>query len=217
LRCRNPLKGNYIRKYAVEDELGLSGTTIYVSFLLRQDEIGDFLHNDHDFGGLNLGGNNPPGMLGVGGLYIGRGAYGSRSDKYVLGTAGNAMAEASSGVPLVIGQSAFLVTRIDFLDGLDKATLYVNPVPGAPEPAGGTVYTGLDLGQFTQIAITNGNNSAWTTDEIRVATTWQEVTPTAEPSTLALLGIGGLVLGGCVWRRILQRVTGAELSKQEMP
>ncbi len=166
--------------------LGTTGTTIYCSFLLRQDTIGDFTQDNHDFGGLILGGVNQPDIFGLSGLYIGRGAFGALSDKYVLGSAGNASSEIGSGVPAVIGNTALLVIRLDFFADADKVALYVNPSPGSPEPPAGTEFTGIDLGAFTQLAITHGNNSAWMTDEIRIATTWSEVT-VPESSSIILL------------------------------
>lgn len=176
--------------------LGTPGTTIYCSFLLRQDVLGDFTQADHDWGGIILGGVNYPDMFGIEGLFIGRGARGSQSDKYVLGPAGNGAEalNANSNVPVVIGETALLAVRVDFLDGPDRATLYVNPISGSPEPDSGAVLNVVDLGMFSQLAITQGNNTVWTIDEIRIATTWQEVV-IPEPHTSTLLGIAAIF--GC--------------------
>jgi hypothetical protein len=178
--------------------LGTEGTTIYLSFLLRQDAVGDFLHDNHDFGGLILGGTNTSSEFGDNGLFIGVGQDTTRH--YGLGMASVTSSGVNANDPVMTGQTAFLVVRIDFLSGLDRATLYVNPTPDQPEPVSGLVFTGVDLGQFTQIAITGGNNAIWTTDELRLATTWQEVT-VPEPSTFALLGVCAISLLAHDWRR----------------
>jgi probable HAF family extracellular repeat protein len=184
-------------KRNLNSTLGTAGTTLYLSFLLRQDAVGDFLHDNHDFGGLILGGTNTVSEFGDGGLFIGVGQDTTRH--YGLGEAAVTASGVNANDPVVSGQTALLAVRIDFLSGLDRATLYVNPTPGQSEPLSGLVYTGVDLGQFTQIAITGGNNANWTTDEIRLATTWQEVA-VPEPSSLVLLGMGVIGLLAYVWR-----------------
>lgn len=179
--------------------LGTSGTTVYVSFLLRQDAIGDFVQADHDFGGLILGGANQPDIFGLDGLYIGRGAFGSLSDKFVLGVAGHGELESGSSVSVVIGETALIVVRLDFLDGVDKATLFVNPILGLPEPIGDALLD-IELGMFSQLSITQGNNSIWTTDEIRIATTWGDVA-VPELGSMAIWSVLGLIASCKVNRR----------------
>jgi hypothetical protein len=158
--------------------LGDAGTTVYCSFLLREDAAGKDRY--HDFGGLILGGSNTALAYGIGGLYIGADGPTNLASRFVIGSAGDAKAERGSQIKVVVGKSTLLVVRIDFLDGPDKATLHINPTPGESEPAHGIVYSGTDFGRFSQLAISQGNNSSWTTDEIRIATTWGEVTPKAQ-------------------------------------
>ncbi len=179
--------------------LGATGTTAYVSFLLRRDTLGD----DGEFGGLIFGGVNQPYEFGDFGLFVGAGRSPLESaGQYVLGQASVANSQIGSGVPVILGDTALMAVRLDFLDGPDRVSLYLNPTPGLPEPTNGTVYNSVDLGLFTQIAITNGYNAEWTTDEIRIATSWNEAVPQVpEPSTLiiwSLLGTLGIAYG---WRR----------------
>src|SRR5690606_36950605 len=84
----------------------------------------------------------------------------------------------------------------------DIVRLYVNPTSGDPEPFGGDFLTGFDF-DFNQISVRAGvSGSAYAEsflDEIRIGTTWDSVTSFAivpEPSTHALLALGGILLLG---------------------
>jgi hypothetical protein len=77
--------------------------------------------------------------------------------------------QASSSVPAVVGQTAFLVAKVQFVTGNDTITLYVNPTPGAVEGALVPSATlSADLFSFNMIAISTGANCHWTLDEIRI-------------------------------------------------
>jgi hypothetical protein len=80
-----------------------------------------------------------------------------------------------SGVEPVVGKTAFIVVKMEFKDGPDHFTLYMNPVPGKREPATGAVKDDLDL-EFAE-SLTLYSRGAWSVDELRVGTTWQDVTP----------------------------------------
>ena len=86
--------------------------------------------------------------------------------------------------------------RALFQAGNDVLDLFVNPVPGAAEPvlADATV-TDFDVGAGSFVTINNAG--AWTLDEIRIGSTFADVTPSAVPAPpVALLLATGLMLAG---------------------
>ncbi|WP_404306500.1 PEP-CTERM sorting domain-containing protein [Neorhodopirellula lusitana] len=100
---------------------------------------------------------------------------------------------------LVVGDvTSFIVGRIDFnADGTDDVMELYNvtdPSLALPATAFATMTADLDQSGFNIISIGDAQTSIF--DEIRFGTTLAEVTPVAvpEPSSLALLGLGGLVL-----------------------
>jgi len=64
---------------------------------------------------------------------------------------------------------------MEFKEGPDKLTLYIDPVPGSAEPVKGIVKTDLDLGITDSIFLYS--RGAWSVDELRLGTTWADVTP----------------------------------------
>src|SRR5262249_29462875 len=117
--------------------LGPPGTTAYVSVLLRpQGTLNDGIFDG--FFGLTL-----IGSLGSE-LFFGK-RGGGGEEEWVIENRGGA-GQLSSGVPVVVGQTALLVVKAQFLAGNDTFTLYTNPMPGEPEPVSTVVKTDLDLG-----------------------------------------------------------------------
>jgi hypothetical protein len=136
--------------------VGADNTTVYLSFLFRPDAGFGF------YGGLNFGN-----------LFVGR--SGNQTD-YGLEGPVNDLSLSSTSV--VQGQTVFFVLRASFLPGNDILSLYMNPTPGQPEPSTpDAVKTDLDVGTVTGLTI--NNYGGFTTDEIRIGTTFAEVTPLA--------------------------------------
>ena len=147
--------------------LGADNTTVYISFLLQpRGTLNDGIFNG--FFGLTLNGS-----LGND-LFIGK-PGGGAPEQYVLENRGGA-GQAASGVNVVIGRTTLLVVKAQFLAGNDVFTLYVNPRPGHPEPvAGNAVKSDVDLGTVSKIGIYS--TGAFAIDEIRIGSTFADVTP----------------------------------------
>lgn len=146
--------------------LGADNTTAYLSFLLRPQGT----LNAGIFGGFF--GVTLSGSLGNE-LFVGKPGAGAL-EEYVLENRGG-FGQVTSGAPTVQGQTAFLVVRADFMPGNDIFTLYVNPAPGAAEPAAGAVKTDLNLGSVARAGIYS--TGAFSVDEVRIGATYAEVTP----------------------------------------
>jgi hypothetical protein len=175
--------------------LGTPGTTAYLSFLLRPEGIlGQGAFNG--FFGVTLetqGGSEPQ-------LFIGKPGAGDLNS-YVLENRGGA-GQVSSGAAAVVGETAVLVVKAEFLAGNDRFTLYVNPTPGGPEPASGTVKADANFGTIT--GLTLYSTGAYSIDELRVGNTFADVTPVTavpEPHSMLLLGLGLGCAVGYRWRK----------------
>ncbi|HEY8428272.1 MAG TPA: hypothetical protein VIL20_07850 [Sandaracinaceae bacterium] len=143
----------------VDSSIGDDGTTRYVSFLVRpEDEI-------HPYGWFGL-------VFGFTPLFVGK--PGNGNPHYVVESLGG-QSQVSTGVPAVLGETALVVVRIDFGPGPDTVTVYVNPEPGAPEPATGVVKSDVDLMTFWALEIYS--SGAFSIDELRVGETFEDVTP----------------------------------------
>jgi len=172
--------------------LGANNTTVYVSVLLQPQgtlNIGPA----NGFFGLTLNGSLGSGS-NVDALFMGK-PGGGATGQYVLEQVGGS-GQVTSGVAAVVGQTAFLVVKAQFLSGNDRFTLYTNPIIGAPEPTSGVSKTDLDLGTVSGVSLLSTGSFA--VDEIRIGTTYADVTPAAlipEPTT-GILFLGGLVAAG---------------------
>ena len=149
--------------------IGADNTTVYVSFLIQPRGM----LNEGIFGGFF--GLTLNGSLGQD-LFIGK-PGGGALEQYVLETRGG-FGQIPSGVTTVVGETTFLVLKAQFRSGADSFTLYVDPVPGRGEPASGVVKTDLDLGVVSALGIYS--TGAFAIDEIRVGTTYTDVTPKAD-------------------------------------
>lgn len=102
------------------------------------------------------------------------------------------------------GETVFVVLKYNFdsING-DSASLFINPTPGSAEPAAQltvTAGTALTLNSGIQSFFVRNNSvepDSLLIDELRIGTTWADVTPVPEPSAALLGGCGLLVLLGC--------------------
>jgi hypothetical protein len=85
-----------------------------------------------------------------------------------------------SSVSVVSNQTVLLVVRGDYAPAGSNSTflLYINPTPGAPEPATpNATYSFTQTNQQNGVALSVQNGAAATFDEIRVGTNYADVTP----------------------------------------
>jgi hypothetical protein len=159
--------------------IGTTGTTRYYSLLLRPEGIvggGAF----NGFFGLNLE------LAGEPELYVGKPGGGALSQYAIEDRGGGG--QVPSPFPVVAGQTSLLVVKAEFLANNDRFTLYVNPLPGGPEPLAGTVKFNSNLG--TVSGFTLYSSGAFSVDELRLGETFADVTPAVpEPGAMALLPV----------------------------
>jgi hypothetical protein len=137
---------------------GITGTKLYLSYLCRVETEGEYTSL--------IVGNGDGRELSVG-------KSGTAND-YVIGQRGG-IGRIAAGIGQSPGQVVFLVVKMEFKDGPDRFTLFVNPKPGQPEPPAGILKDDLDLDPTNMIILYS--RGAWSMDELRVGTTWEDVTP----------------------------------------
>lgn len=72
-------------------------------------------------------------------------------------------------------ETVLMVVKAEFFAGNDRFTLYVNPIPGQPEPESGAVKDDYNMQIATGLSFLTPNTGAF--DELRVGTTFESVTP----------------------------------------
>jgi hypothetical protein len=129
-------------------------------------------------GGRSSGGLFITGFEGFSGTYfVGEPGGGTGDNTLVIGSGGE-NAYVSSGVGSEPGRDCFLVTHIEFAEGNGRATLYVNPTPGAAAPSGGVTCTGTDfLPDLASFRFVRQGETSASFDELRVGTTYAAVAP----------------------------------------
>ena len=140
--------------------LAVSGAKFYLSFLHRPD-------GEAEYSSVVLGTGES------GELSIGKSGSVRRYHISERGGVGRVL----SDVEPVVGKTVFRVVKLEFKDGPDRFTLFMNPTPGKPEPPAGAVKDDLDL-EFAE-AFTLYSRGAWSVDELRLGHTWEDVTPAA--------------------------------------
>ena len=140
--------------------LAVPGATFYLSFLHRPD-------GEAEYSSVVLGTGDS------GELSIGKSGSVKRYHISERGGVGRVL----SNVEPVVGKTVFRVVKLEFKDGPDRFTLYMNPTPGKPEPPTGAVKDDLDL-EFAE-GFTLYSRGAWSVDELRLGHTWEDVTPAA--------------------------------------
>jgi hypothetical protein len=164
-----------------------SSGTMYVSCLLRPEgTLGQ--GNGNGFFGVYLHGSLNEVFFGD------SGAYGT-GGRYAVEQRGGFASAPSPDLP-VLGQTEFLVLRAQLTSAGDIFTLYADPAPGAAEPSTGAVQN-LNVGSLSSLVIYSGG--AFDIGELRVGTTYADVTPIPEPSALVLLAIGAASCLAYAW------------------
>jgi hypothetical protein len=183
-----PSAGSTLDPRTLPAALGGDNSTKYVSFLLTPRAPSDV--------------NTSAGLLlpsTKGGLLIGE----SSGSLYGLTDIGTNTTMASNTIPRR-DTTVFLVVKAQFGNGTNNDTfsLYVNPTPGDAEPAKADASLAFVLGQAPSIVLDatyapQAGVTQWQFDEIRIGTTFADVTPKApapEPGSLVLAFVGGSLL-----------------------
>jgi hypothetical protein len=162
---------NHLHISAVEAAAGISGLARLLATNLNSPGAKFYLGFLH----------RPDGEKGYSAVVLGTGTGVelaiTQSDKvpryHIAQRGGNrpVLSDVESGV----GKTALIVVKMEFRKGRDRFTLFVNPIPGQPEPPEGVVKEDLDL-EFAE-NLTLYSRGAWSVDELRLGTTWEDVTP----------------------------------------
>jgi hypothetical protein len=147
-----------------------NGATAYLSFLMQPEgEMHQGILNGYFVAGL----------IGPNGWIVAGKPGGDRMDRYVLEESGGAGQIASARTPK-IGETSLLVMKFEFREGPERVTLFVDPVPGQPEPSTGVVKQDLDLGTPDRLFLYA--TGAHRIDELRLGSTYSSVVPPAPTS-----------------------------------
>ena len=158
--------------------LGAQSTTRYVSFLVEPNAP---LHQGafNGFFGLTFESAGEPEF------YAGKPGGGAIGNYVIENRGGDG--QSVSNFLTTPGQTALLVVKAEFTAaGADRMTLYVNPTPGMPEPTSASAFKG-DANFGSAHGLTVYSTGSFSLDEIRVGTTYADVTPAVpEPAAVAL-------------------------------
>jgi hypothetical protein len=160
-----------------------SGSDIWASYLVRMDSL-------NAYAGVNFATYNQSATGLFVGILGGPNGIGPPSSTWGMDTAGGT-GVVMTNVPVTYGQTNILVVHMTELSGVNRIDLYVNPPQNLPTSPDATkiVYNW----SFNRIScgIDNGTGAF---DEIRIGTTYADVRPAPEPSTIVLVAICGAVL-----------------------
>jgi len=146
--------------------LGSPNTNAYLSFLFRPDADPPDVTGIRS-AGVVIGAGRPSAELSVG-------RSGTEND-YLMQQPGGA-GRVGVGVEPRVGETVFIVVRMEFRQGPDRFTMFLNPTPGEKEPAMGAVKYDLDVELADTVRLFSFG--ACSIDEIRLGTSWADVTPT---------------------------------------
>ncbi len=168
--------------------------TVYMSFLGNLDD-GNRFFALRLYGGVNQV------------AFIGKQT--SASDWSIQSNAGGNV-NGNTGVAASLDTTFLFVLRIDFdaSGSNERLRLYMNPTLGTEPGAADADITSLVSFQIDKLDLASGYTSGggsttakgWF-DEIRMGTTYADVTPVPEPSTWMLLGTGALTIAVAMRRR----------------
>ncbi len=183
-RMLDTSSGGAFAQYLNNGLIGKSGQTLYFGILMRRDV------DSGDETSVTLHAGNPPWWVNAPGIAIGH--FGSGSDTggvryWSLQLDG---VVHQSGVPIVVGQTAFLVVQITF-GTTSTVSLYVNPSAGALPANPNTQATTSNNVAFRSLAYYGGDNSNESSiDELRFSSGYSalvsgSVPPPQTPTNLS--------------------------------
>jgi hypothetical protein len=163
--CTSATGNNFADRFNVYT--GLPGHTnvspTYYSILIRPDNA----PTTTNFYGLELYTS-----LGNGNVFVGKNGAGLN-----WGLQQNSN-QVFSSVACTISQTVFLVVRGEYTPSNSNTfRLYVNPTPGAPEPGTADAIITANLGTQNGLNLTTSNGGLATFDELRIGTSYADVTP----------------------------------------
>lgn len=156
--------------------------TIYFSYLMQPEQ-----YPVNRFFGVGLVGSSSDRIKMSGTTSVSVGAH--ETGQYRMGNYGEIPDHTFSGVSTNEGQTALLVVKAELVPGMDTFTLYMNPIPGLPEPVTGTVRHQFDIKNLMAMDI--ASNAAHSIDEIRIGETFADVVPAPPVSKVELIGSSG--------------------------
>lgn len=155
--------------YLNSGKIGKEGTTLWFSALLRKDQSnGDYVW----YGTEAFNTKFAAGYFGAASHTDGQRYWSLEIDHEVF----------QSDVPVVIGEAALLVARIDYGSTDHQVSLYVNPASlGVEAPLVPDIFTTTPADLKFKNAVFYGGNSPGqgSMDELRLGTTFASVTPTS--------------------------------------
>jgi hypothetical protein len=177
---------------------GAAGSTNFWSVLIRPDNLGTQTGLGTTNGGFIL---QIFSSGGAGDLSVGK----SGDNAHWGLENGTQNISSFSSVSAVSNQTVLLVLEEDFTAGADTFKLFVNP-SSSTEPAVPNATLSYDIGTQNGFGINTFNGALASFDEIRIGTTYADVTPglVPEPGTVSLV-IGGLAFLGFGVRRRVRR------------
>ena|SRR5688572_76848 len=185
-----------------------SGGTMYYSLALRVDELTGSTNTTGAFlAALNNTGTASTADPTAGGARLYARIDPTDASKFNLGIFRNVNATAGSTswytTPLTVGETFFIVASYEAAVGPqnDVARLWINPdsstfgdgsfspLTTPPTVQDVTINTGTDIG-IASLFLRQGPAPHVTLDEIRIGTTWADVTPVPEPAGAAVIALG---------------------------
>lgn len=181
---------------------GISGTGYYSLLLKVPNTTGMNTSGDYFMGFATVAGTT--GVTNFGGrLYVKPGATAGTFQIGLMNNGGGGGAVTFAPTEYPVGTTVFIVVKLDGTTSPVQGSLFVNPVPGATEPAADLTNTTSTnaYSTFASLFMRQGGTASSGTgnlevDEIRAGSTWSSVTPSgcASSSTLNITNCGPYTL-----------------------
>jgi len=202
---------DWTRNYTTQTYTTDDNASIFYSFLIRVDSLGDLDATGGNFASLA----NPDGTAGQAASVWLR----TSGSGYQVGLSKRLSNPEFDTTVRAVGDTFLIVASYNLVSGPinnDTASLWINPTiqSTAPSPLLTTPVSGIndDVIEFGTVALRPQGGAGSTQipgslifDEVRVGNTWESVTPIPEPSTLGLLA-ASMILGLALRRHRSQTI-----------